>query len=115
MTAEQQLERSVLEGKERDELHAIAQALSVKTTTRTKKADMIDGILKATGVSVDEGASPGSGGDGGAGSAAATTNGSSNGSSAGSSSPSRPDPADPDNHAPGSAPENPPRPARRPA
>jgi transcription termination factor Rho len=53
MTAEQQLERSVLEGKERDELQAIAQALSVKTNTRTKKADMIDGILKATGVSVD--------------------------------------------------------------
>ena len=49
MTAEQQLERSVLEGKERDELHAIAQALSVKTTTRTKKADIIDGILKALG------------------------------------------------------------------
>ena len=56
MTAEQQLERSVLEGKERDELHAIAQALSVKTNTRTKKADMIDGILKATGVSVDDSA-----------------------------------------------------------
>ena len=55
MTAEQQLERSVLEGKERDELHAIAQALSVKTTTRTKKADIIDGILKATGVAVDDG------------------------------------------------------------
>jgi transcription termination factor Rho len=54
MTAEQQLERSVLEGKERDELQAIAQALSVKTNTRTKKADMIDGILKATGVSVDD-------------------------------------------------------------
>ncbi len=50
MTAEQQLERSVLEGKEREELQAIAQALSVKTNTRTKKADMIDGILKATGV-----------------------------------------------------------------
>src|ERR1700730_5510829 len=58
MTAEQQLERSVLEGKERDELHAIAQALSVKTNTRTKKADMIDGILKATGVSVDDNTSP---------------------------------------------------------
>jgi len=57
MTAEQQLERSVLEGKERDELHAIAQALSVKTNTRTKKADIIDGILKATGVSVDGGPS----------------------------------------------------------
>jgi len=35
MTAEQQLERSVLESKERDELHAIAQALSVKTNTRS--------------------------------------------------------------------------------
>ena len=50
MTAEQQLERSVLEGKERDELHAIAQAMSLKTTTRTKKADIIDQILEATGV-----------------------------------------------------------------
>ena len=57
MTAEQQLERSVLESKERDELHAIAQALSVKTNTRTKKADIIDGILKATGVSVGASAS----------------------------------------------------------
>jgi transcription termination factor Rho len=50
MTAEQQLERSVLESKERDELHAIAQAMSLKTTTRTKKADIIDQILTATGV-----------------------------------------------------------------
>ncbi|HEY3941899.1 MAG TPA: transcription termination factor Rho [Acidimicrobiales bacterium] len=50
MTAEQQLERSVLEGKERDELNAIAQAMSLKTTTRTKKADIIDRILEATGV-----------------------------------------------------------------
>src|SRR5271165_981557 len=50
MTAEQQLERSVLEGKERDELQAIAQAMSLKTTSRTKKADIIDQILKATGV-----------------------------------------------------------------
>ena len=65
MTAEQQLERSVLEGKERDELHAIAQALSVKTNTRTKKADMIDGILKATGVAVEEGAPSGAPPEGG--------------------------------------------------
>ncbi|MGH9083189.1 MAG: transcription termination factor Rho [Acidimicrobiales bacterium] len=50
MTAEQQLERSVLEGKERDELSAIAQAMALKTTTRTKKADIIDRILEATGV-----------------------------------------------------------------
>jgi len=59
MTAEQQLERSVLESKERDELHAIAQALSVKTNTRTKKADIIDGILKATGVAVEDAGEPG--------------------------------------------------------
>jgi transcription termination factor Rho len=50
MTAEQQLERSVLESKERDELQAIAQAMALKTTTRTKKADLIDRILEATGV-----------------------------------------------------------------
>ncbi len=53
MTAEQQLERSVLEGKERDELSAIAQAMSLKTTTRTKKADIIDRILDATGVTAN--------------------------------------------------------------
>ncbi|HXB38240.1 MAG TPA: transcription termination factor Rho [Acidimicrobiales bacterium] len=50
MTAEQQLERSVLEGKEREELSAIAQAMSLKTNSRTKKADIIDQILDATGV-----------------------------------------------------------------
>src|SRR5580704_4447957 len=80
MTAEQQLERSVLEGKERDELQAIAQALSVKTNTRTKKADMIDGILKATGVSVDDNTAPSPGAssvDGGpASNGAASPNGS---------------------------------------
>ncbi|MGH9101115.1 MAG: transcription termination factor Rho [Acidimicrobiales bacterium] len=50
MTANEQLERSVLEGKERDELHAIAQAMSLKTTSRTKKSDIIDRILEAAGV-----------------------------------------------------------------
>jgi transcription termination factor Rho len=57
MTAEQQLERSVLEGKEREELNAIAQAMSIKTNTRTKKADIIDQILDATGVTSGSGAS----------------------------------------------------------
>ncbi len=66
MTAEQQLERSVLEGKERDELNAIAQAMSLKTTTRTKKADIIDQILDATGVTS---------GSNGAGAPAASSNG----------------------------------------
>src|SRR4051812_38745986 len=52
MSGEQQLERSVLEAKERDELHTIAEALSLKPATRTKKADLIDQILRATGVDV---------------------------------------------------------------
>jgi transcription termination factor Rho len=63
MTAEQQLERSVLEGKERDELSAIAQAMSLKTNSRTKKADIIDQILDATGVTSGSG-SAASNGDG---------------------------------------------------
>jgi transcription termination factor Rho len=63
MTAEQQLERSVLEGKERDELSAIAQAMSLKTTTRTKKADIIDQILDATGVTANGDSGNGGNGD----------------------------------------------------
>jgi transcription termination factor Rho len=63
MTAEQQLERSVLEGKERDELNAIAQAMSLKTTTRTKKADIIDQILDATGVTSGSNGAAANGGD----------------------------------------------------
>ena len=50
MSGEQQLERSVLEGKEREELHAIAEALSLKPGSRTKKADLVSQILRATGV-----------------------------------------------------------------
>ena len=65
MTAEQQLERSVLEGKERDELSAIAQAMSLKTTSRTKKADIIDQILDATGVTSGSAAAESSNGDAG--------------------------------------------------
>jgi transcription termination factor Rho len=53
MPAEQQLERSVLERKERDELRAIAQAMSLQTTSRSKKADIIDSILRAAGVEVE--------------------------------------------------------------
>jgi transcription termination factor Rho len=61
MTAEQQLERSVLEGKEREELNAIAQAMSLKTTTRTKKADIISQILDATGVTTSGDTASGNG------------------------------------------------------
>jgi transcription termination factor Rho len=62
MAAEQQLERSVLERKERDELRAIAQAMSLDTNSRSKKADIIDQILRAAGVEV--GAAPTTNGEG---------------------------------------------------
>jgi transcription termination factor Rho len=45
-----QLERSVLEAKEREELFAIAQALGSSLPARTKKADLVARILEATGV-----------------------------------------------------------------
>jgi transcription termination factor Rho len=60
MAAEQQLERSVLERKEREELRAIAQAMALETNSRSKKADIIDQILHAAGV---DGSSPGRNGD----------------------------------------------------
>jgi transcription termination factor Rho len=48
--ATEQLERSFLERKEREELHAIAAALSLKVPVRLKKADIVNLILQATGV-----------------------------------------------------------------
>jgi transcription termination factor Rho len=59
MAAEQQLERSVLERKEREELRAIAQAMSLDTNSRSKKADIIDQILRAAGVEVGGGSANG--------------------------------------------------------
>ncbi len=50
MSGAPQLERSVLEAKERDELQAIAEALGQKPTARAKKAELVDVILRATGV-----------------------------------------------------------------
>jgi transcription termination factor Rho len=87
MSGEQQLERSVLERKERDELHAIAEAMSLKPGSRAKKADIIDQILRATGVEVASG--DGAAGDGrqaarkaGAGAAGAAAADGANGQSA---------------------------------
>ena len=65
MSAEQ-LERSVLEGKEREELHAIADALGLRPASRASKATLIGNILKATGVEGDaapSGSSSASNGD----------------------------------------------------
>ena len=49
MAPEKQLERSMLDGKDREELHAIASAIGVKGVTRLKKADLVDAILTASG------------------------------------------------------------------
>src|ERR1700736_2375788 len=51
--SEPQLERSVLEAKEREELYAIADALGTKPGSRAKKADLIGQILRATGVDAE--------------------------------------------------------------
>jgi transcription termination factor Rho len=42
-----ELDRSVLDTKDREELHAIAGAMGVRAATRMKKADLIDAILGA--------------------------------------------------------------------
>ncbi len=45
----EQLERSMLDDKDREELHAIAGAMGVKGVTRLRKADLVDAILAAAG------------------------------------------------------------------
>ncbi len=62
--AGEQLERSILERKERDELHAIAAAMSLAPRPRSKKADIIDLILRATGVDPDQEAAQATNGNG---------------------------------------------------
>jgi transcription termination factor Rho len=52
--SEPQLERSVLEAKEREELYAIADALGTKPGSRARKADLITQILRATGVELTD-------------------------------------------------------------
>ncbi|HXY94991.1 MAG TPA: transcription termination factor Rho [Acidimicrobiia bacterium] len=47
MSPEQQIDRSVLAGKDREELHTIAGAMGVKAATRMRKADLIEAILTA--------------------------------------------------------------------
>src|SRR5258708_38629256 len=47
--SEQQLERSMLDGKDREELHAIAGAMGVRGVPRMGKADLVEAILAAAG------------------------------------------------------------------
>ena len=58
MSGGQQLERSVLEGKEREELHAIAEAMGLKPSARAAKATLVGQILRATGVEQEGDAPP---------------------------------------------------------
>jgi len=57
MTSDVQFGKNVLESKERAELQSIAEQLSVKTTTRMKKGEIIEGILSAAGVGESSGES----------------------------------------------------------
>jgi transcription termination factor Rho len=57
MSPEQQIERSVLAGKDREELHTIAGAMGVKAATRMRKADLIEAILAAADGAPDNGES----------------------------------------------------------
>ena len=44
-----EIDRSTLDGKDRDELHAIAGAMGVNAPTRMRKAELIDAIMAAAG------------------------------------------------------------------
>src|SRR3981081_434015 len=54
----QELDRPVLDAKDREELHAIAGAMGVKAPTRMRKGELIDAILGAA-----DGESPAGNGD----------------------------------------------------
>ena len=60
MTPAPQMERTLLEAKERDELQTIAQAMELKTSARASKATLIGAILDAAGATngTDEHAEP---------------------------------------------------------
>ena len=65
MSAEaQELERSALERKDRDELHKIAVTLGGKPGSRAKKAEIVDLILELTGVIPPSGNGGGNGEEG---------------------------------------------------
>ncbi|MBA3287846.1 MAG: Rho termination factor N-terminal domain-containing protein, partial [Acidimicrobiia bacterium] len=64
--AAEALEQSVLESKDKDQLLAIAKALGVKASARTKKSEIIDQILESTGsvARANGSAAPSGNGDG---------------------------------------------------
>ena len=61
--SDSELDRSVLDTKDREELHQIAGAMGVNAATRMKKADLIDAILGATDGGASESAAGSDGND----------------------------------------------------
>ena len=59
----QELDRSMLDGKDREELHAIAGAMGVKAPTRMRKSELIDAILDAAEGGPSGGSDDGDGAD----------------------------------------------------
>jgi transcription termination factor Rho len=55
MSPDQQIERSMLDGKDREQLHTIAGAVGVKGATRMRKADLIEAILATANGGGDNG------------------------------------------------------------
>ena len=78
--SEEQLERSILERKASEELRAIATAMSLEPVARTRKADLVNQILRAAGVEVED--APGAHAGASAASEATTANGADAGSAA---------------------------------
>ena len=58
-----ELDRSMLDSKDREELHAIANAMGVKAPTRMRKSELVDAILDAVGENNGESSASGSAGD----------------------------------------------------
>jgi transcription termination factor Rho len=57
MSPDQTIERSMLDGKDREQLHTIAGAVGVKGATRMRKADLIEAILATANGGAENGAS----------------------------------------------------------
>ncbi len=59
--ADQVLDRSMLDGKDREQLHAIAGAMGIKGVTRLRKADLVGAILDAATSGATAGGATGNG------------------------------------------------------
>src|SRR4051812_50020641 len=63
MSPDHRIERSMLDGKDREQLHTIAGAVGVKGATRMRKADLIEAILATAGTGTNGGTGDSANGD----------------------------------------------------